>query len=113
MLNWPAVGLATSRSGRPVWLALRDRAGLGVPLRLQSSLFGWDLSAESVAKVSADHAGALSGEGEVARAVLEGLARGATLGVVAGELMEGFPGRFAGTGEALAQVTRISLKYGR
>ena len=79
----------------------------------QSTFLGMDLAPESLAKVSAERVGALNPEGELALAVLEGLARGETLGDIATRLHATHPGRFAGEGEALAQVSRISVRYGR
>jgi type I protein arginine methyltransferase len=78
----------------------------------QSSFFGSILAAESLRRRAADHVPELDDEGRLVLRVLEQLAQHTQLGQIAGQLLDEFPGRFAGHAESLGFVGEMSTKYG-
>jgi protein arginine N-methyltransferase 1 len=79
----------------------------------QSTFFGCPLSREQIATRSEKHTAQLGEEGLIDRAVLDLMDGKRTLALIAEELREKFPSNFPTTGEALARVGELSVRYSR
>lgn len=77
----------------------------------QSTLRGTPLNPRELKRTTAGHVPRLNVEGQVAQAVIAGMAQSLSLGQIADLLVAQFPRRFNDVAEALGHATRLSLKY--
>ena len=78
----------------------------------QSTFLGRPISRTNLQKRAASYTPALTEQGEAARFVLEGLARGVPLGEIAMQVQAKFPARFSRWESALGYVGDLAHQYG-
>jgi protein arginine N-methyltransferase 1 len=79
----------------------------------QSTFLGMPLASGGLRAVAAEHAPGLGEEGRVDRSVLEAMAGGASLEIIARRLQAEHPARFRHYEDALAHAGALSVRYGR
>lgn len=77
----------------------------------QSTFYGWPLSPATLRKWAASAVPSLNEEGRIARAVLDAMNEGVSLGEIAKRIASGFAGRFPRPGDALSFVADLSKRY--
>lgn len=78
----------------------------------QSTFKAQVASTDRLRKAGADYVPTLTGDGLVARAVLEAMAGGQRLQEIAETVVAEFPGRYRTHAQALDEVSRLSQRYG-
>jgi protein arginine N-methyltransferase 1 len=101
---------ATSSRTLATW-EVRGLTNPSAALR-QASLDALPLSRRSLADLRLDRPLELSSDGQAALRVLEGLARGTTLGALAEEMAGAWPERFRDPDAALTYVSRLARTWG-
>ena len=90
----------------------QERAGADKAAFAQSTFLGVPLSPVTLQKTAASFRPRLSGEGRIARFVLESMNGGMSIGEIAGQLAVEFPARFARPHDALDYVADLSRRFG-